>query len=52
MDTNPQDGAGPWKFPTQVRATDHQEAENEMGGWELLIPTIGGGNGGSRIRGD
>ena len=30
----------------------HWEAAKETGGWELVIPLIGGGNGGSRLRGD
>ena len=29
---NPQDGAGPWQFPKQVRATDRREASEETGG--------------------
>ena len=49
MGTDPQDGAGPEYFSTQVRATAHREAAEEMGGWELGIPLIGGGNGGSSL---
>ena len=47
--TNPQDGVGPDKFPTQGHATAHREAADDMGGWELVIPIIRGGNGGSRL---
>ena len=39
-------------FTTQSRATAHREAAEETVGWELVIPTIGGGNGGSRLQGD
>ena len=52
MGTDPQDGAGPEYFSTQGRATAHQETTKETGGWELVIPLVVGGNGGSRIRGD
>ena len=52
MAANPQDRAVPWYFPTQGRASAHQEAAEETRVWELGIPTIGGGNGGIRIRGD
>ena len=34
------------------RATAHQEAAEETGGWELVIHLIGGGNGVSRLQGD
>ena len=30
----------------------HREEAEDMRGWELVIPFTGGGNGGSRIRGD
>ena len=46
---NPQDGAVPWNFPTQGRATAHWEAAEETGGWYLGIPTIGVDNGRSRL---
>ena len=50
---NPQDGAGPEKFPTQGRAAAHQEAaKGKGGGGDLGVPTIGGSNGGSRLRED
>ena len=52
MGTDPQEGAGPEHFSTQGCATAHQEAAEETGGWELVIPPIGGGNGGSRLQGD
>ena len=48
----PQDGAGPEYFSTHDRVTDHWEAAEDMGGSELVIPLIEGGNGGSRLRGD
>ena len=31
VDANPQDGAGPWNFPTQGCATAHWEASGETG---------------------
>ena len=31
---------------------DNREAREETGGWDLVLPAIGGGNRGSRIRGD
>ena len=52
MGTNPQDGAGPEYFPTQVRETAHREASEETGGWGSVVTFIGGSNGGSRLRGD
>ena len=52
MGTDPHDGAGPEYFPTQGCATAHREAAEETGGRDLGIPIIGGGNGGSRLRGD
>ena len=52
MGADPPDGAVPWKFPTQGRAMAHWEAAEEMGGWELVIPTFGGGNGGIMLQGD
>ena len=50
--TDPQDEAGLEYFSNQGLATAHWEASEETGGWELGIPLIGGGNGGSRLRGD
>ena len=52
MGDKPQDGAGPWKLPTQGHATAHRETAKETGGWELGITTIVGGNSGSRLQGD
>ena len=31
--TKPQDGAGPWCFPTQTHVTAHREASKETGVW-------------------
>ena len=45
MGAHPSDGAGPGYISAQGCATAHREAFNEMGGWELFLPTIGGGNG-------
>ena len=50
--TNPQDGAVPAYFPTQVHATNHWEASEETGGLELGVPIIGGINDGIRFQGD
>ena len=50
--TDPQDGAGPEYFSTQVLATAHREVAKETGTGELLITFIGGGTGGCRLRGD
>ena len=42
---------GDW-FSTQGHATAHREADEEMRGWELVIPLIGRVNGGSMLRED
>ena len=52
MGTDPQDVSGPDYFSTQGCATAHWEETEETGGWELVIPLIGGGNVVSRLRGD
>ena len=52
MGNDPKDGAGPEYFSTQGRATSHQEASEETGGWDLVILLIGGGNGRSRLQRD
>ena len=49
MGTDPLDGEGPEYFPTQGCATDHREASEETGGWELVITIIVGVNGGIRL---
>ena len=49
---NPHNGVGPEWFPTHCHATAHWEASEETGGWDLVVPVIGGRNGGSRLRGD
>ena len=50
--SHPEDGAGPGYLPEQGHKTAHWEATKYTGGWELGLPAIGGGNGGSRFRGD
>ena len=32
--------------------TSHREAAKEVGGWELVLYSTGGGNSGSGLRGD
>ena len=46
---DPPDGAVPEKISAQGRATAHRESTEETVGWELGLPTIGGGNGGSEL---
>ena len=48
----PSDGAGHGYLPVQGRATSHWEVDAETGGWELGLPSIGGGNGGIRLLGN
>ena len=52
MGTDPQDGTRPEYFSTRGCVTARREAAKETGVWELVIPIIGGGNGGIRIQGD
>ena len=52
MGAHPEDGESPGYLPLQGRKTAYQEADGDTGGWELILPAIGGGNGGSRPRGD
>ena len=49
---DPPDVSGPVQLSSQGCAKDHRESAEEAGGWDLGLSSTGGGNGGSRIRGD
>ena len=46
---HPEDGSVPGYFPAQGHVMAHQEAAEDTDGLELGLPTIAGGNGGSRL---
>ena len=41
MGAKPQDGAGPWKFPTQGRATAHWDVAKDTGDGNWEYPPLG-----------
>ena len=52
MGPDPPDGAVPVHISAQVRAKARREAAKEAGGWELVLSSASGSNGGSGLRGD
>ena len=52
VSAEPSHGSGPEKFPTQGRAADHGETDEETGKWRLVLSTAGGSNVGGGLRGE
>ena len=51
MVPDPLDGAGPNQIPAHGHATDHQEAAEMEGVWEMVISSAGGSDGGGGLQG-